>query len=203
MRTQSTSMKMKQRIWKMKLLMARKILSQERTLAKEIYTEQLKNEWPGLAKEVKEICKEIGVEDINENEVTKDELDEAIYYHNYKEMKLEVFSYKKLEEIQNEDFRELPDYMHDKSIENARMAFRIKSGMVNRIKMNYKGSYKHNLKCEKCELEENETQCHAMVCPGWSEERDGLDLAKMSDMVLFFQRILEEKGGKNKKEGLP
>ena len=37
LRTQSTSMKMKQRIWKMKLLMARKILSQERTLAKEIY----------------------------------------------------------------------------------------------------------------------------------------------------------------------
>ena len=52
-------------------------------------------------------------------------------------------------------------------------------------------------------MEENETQCHAMVCTGWSEERDGLDLAKMSDMVLFFQRILEEKGGKNKKEGLP
>ena len=37
LRTQSTSMKRKQRIWKMKLKMAKKILSQEKTLAKEIY----------------------------------------------------------------------------------------------------------------------------------------------------------------------
>ena len=67
LRTQSTSMKRKQRIWKMKLKMAKKILSQEKTLAKEIYTEQLKNKWPGLANEVKEICSEIGIDDINKN----------------------------------------------------------------------------------------------------------------------------------------
>ena len=83
LRIQSTSVKMKQRIWKMKLLMARKILSQERSLAKEIYTEQLKNDWPGLANEVKEICREIGIDNINEKEVTKEELDDAIYFHNY------------------------------------------------------------------------------------------------------------------------
>ena len=41
----------------MKLLMAKKVLSQGRSLAKEIYTEQLKNDWPGLANEVKEICR--------------------------------------------------------------------------------------------------------------------------------------------------
>ena len=97
--------------------------------------------------------------------MTKEELDEAIKYHNYKEMKLEVISYKKLDGIQDYDFRELPDYMHNKSIKNATMAFRIKSGMENRIRMNYKGSYKHNLKCEKCELEENEMQCHATPLP--------------------------------------
>ena len=203
LRTQSTSMKIKQRIWKMKLLLARKILSQEKSLAKEIYTEQMKNDWPGLAQEVKDICQEIGIDNINEVEVTKEELDEAIYYHNYKEMKLEVCSYKKLESIKNEDFRDLPEYMHDRSIENARMAFRIKSGMVNKIKMNFKGSYKPNLTCEKCEMGENETQCHTMICPGWAEEREGLDLAKMSDMVVFFRRLLEEKGGKTTGEGLP
>ena len=64
-------------------MMARKILSQERSLAKEIYTEQLKNDWPGLANEVKEICREIGIDNINEKEVTKEELDDAIYFHNY------------------------------------------------------------------------------------------------------------------------
>ena len=43
----------------MKLLMAKKVLSQGRSLAKEIYTEQLKNDWPGLANEVKEICRQV------------------------------------------------------------------------------------------------------------------------------------------------
>ena len=93
--------------------------------------------------------------------------------------------------------------MNDKSFDNARMRFRIKSGMVNKIKMNYKGSYKNNLSCEKCESGENKTLCHAMVCSGWAEQRDGLDLAKMSDMIVFFRRLLEEKGGKNTKEGMP
>ena len=119
-------------------------------------------------------------------------------------MKIEVSSYKKLETIRNEDFTQLPDYMNDKSLENSRMGFRIKSGMVNKIKMNFKGLYKNNLTCEKCELQENETQCHAMVCSGWAEQREGLDLNRMSDMVIFFRRLLEEKGGKKKtSEGLP
>ena len=158
---------------------------------------------PRLANELKEICREIGIDNINEKEITKEELDDAIYFHNYKEMKLEVSSYKKLETIKDEDFRELPDFMNDKSNKNARMAFRIKSGMVNKIKINFKGSFKPNLKCEKCDIGENKTQCHTMICPGWAEERDGLDLAMMSDMVVFFHRLLEDKGGKNMKEGLP
>jgi hypothetical protein len=106
-------------------------------------------DWSGLSVEVKEICREIGVPNLNEKDVSKEELEEAIYFHNYKEMKLEVSSYKKLEAIKNDDFRELPEFMNDKSI--------------NRIKMNYKGSFKNNLSCKKCESGENETQCHAMV----------------------------------------
>ena len=163
-------------------------------MAKEIYTEQLQHDWRGLAREVKEICEEIGVSNINEEDVSKEELEDGIYYHNYKEMKLDISGYKKLEAIKHDDLTELPDYMNDKSIENARMAFRIRSGMVNRIKTNYKGSCKHNLACEKCDICENETQCHAMVCGGWAHQRDGLDLSKMSDMVVFFRRLLEEKG---------
>ena len=44
-------------------------MTQETSLAKEIYEEQLKNNWPGLAKEAKEICEEIGINNINEKEV--------------------------------------------------------------------------------------------------------------------------------------
>ena len=79
LRAQTKSTKMKQRIWKLKLMMARKILYQEGSLAHEIYEEQLKHDWPGLAKEVKEICEEIGIKNINEEDVSKEEVDDGIF----------------------------------------------------------------------------------------------------------------------------
>jgi hypothetical protein len=33
-----------------------------------------------------------------------------------------------------------------------------------------------------------------MMCDGCKKEREGLDLTLMSDMVIFFTRLLEEKG---------
>ena len=50
----------------------------------------------------------------------------AIFYQNYNEMKIEINSYEKLEDITNDDFRELPEYMNMKSLDKVRMAFRIK-----------------------------------------------------------------------------
>ena len=52
--------------------------------------------------------------------------------------------------------------------------------------------YKSNLKCDTC-TDENETQEHVMVCPRWEEERRGLDLMRIEDMVKFFTNILKEK----------
>ena len=42
-----------------------------------------------------------------------------------------------------------------------------------------------------------------MTCSGWAEQREGLDLDRMSDMVIFFRRLLDEKGGKKTTDGLP
>ena len=115
--------------------------------------------------------KKIGVKNINEEDVSKEDVEEGIYCHNYKEMKNKVSGYKKLEAIKDDDFTELPDYMKDRILENCRMGFIIKSNMVNKIKMNLKGSYKDNLTCEKCEIGENETRCHFIICSGWAEQR--------------------------------
>ena len=32
-----------------------------------------------------------------------------------------------------------------------------------------------------------------MVCEKWEEQRRGLDLCRMSDMVTFFNNVLKEK----------
>ena len=191
---ETLSMKMKQRIWLMKLQLVKKILSQENSLAKMIYQEQLDRNWPGLSTEVREICEAVGLEDINKKEVKNEDMEEAILFHHYKEMKHELQSYKKLEDIKDNDFTMMPEYMEDKSLDKARMAFRIKSKMVQAIKMNHKGSHKGNLSCDKCKSGSEDTQCHAMMCEGWKEQREGLDLTLMSDMVIFFTRLLDEKG---------
>ena len=54
-------------------------------------------------------------------------------------MKIEISGYKKLEAVQNNDCSEVPEYMNDKTLEIYRMSFRIRSGIVNKIKMNFKG----------------------------------------------------------------
>ena len=125
----------------------------------------------------------------SEKEVAKDKLEEAIYYHNYKEMKVEMSELEKLEDIKNDNFTELPEYMKEKSLEKARIAFRIRSKMVQNIKMNFNGSYKHDLCCDKCDEEELETQCHVMACKGWEDMREGLDMTRMEEMVMAMAII--------------
>ena len=111
----------------------------------------------------------------------KDTIDDAIFYHDYKELKCEINKYKKLEDVKDEAFRELPNYMYMKSLENMRMAFRIRSKFLNNFKINFKNSNKNNLTCEQCASGESETQCHALTCPGWEEHRSGLDLSSLED----------------------
>ena len=103
----------------------RSILRKEGSRAKAVYMEQVKKEWPGLAKEVKEICNNIGVNNITEHMVEKETIDEAIFYHNYKEMKIDMQKYEKLEDVKDDDFRELPSYFEGKCLEDVRTAFRI------------------------------------------------------------------------------
>ena len=109
---------------------------------------------------------------------------------------------KKLEEIKHEDFRYLPDYIvKEKSIEKVRLAYRIRSKMVNDIKSNFKNSHKGGLQCDWCESGAEESQGHAKECDGWEEERRGLNMDTMEDIIIFFKRILKRKSDK-RNEGL-
>jgi hypothetical protein len=57
---------MKLRVWRDKIMLVHHIRNlEEGALAKMIYQEQVRNNWPGLAKESEELCEELGVEDVN------------------------------------------------------------------------------------------------------------------------------------------
>ena len=57
---------MKQRIWKIKLMLVQSILKKDTSLAKSVYQEQLRMGGTGLSTEVKKICETIGIKIINE-----------------------------------------------------------------------------------------------------------------------------------------
>ena len=85
------------------------------------------------------------------------------------------------------------DYMEWKGVERARMAFRLRARMVKGVKMNYKSMHRNNLNCEECDMNEQETQEHIMVCPGWAGERGSLDVMTSEDRVEFFVRVMKRK----------
>ena len=78
------------------------------------------------------------------------------------------------------------------------LAFRIRCELVQEIRGNFKDKFRRKggdeaLLCTECPDREMEYQSHCVVCPGWTKLRSGLDLSKMEDLVIFFQKLLAEK----------
>ena len=99
--------------------------------------------------------------------------------------------------IKDEDFSNIQEYFKDRSVENTRMAFKIRSHMVTEIPCNFKNKYKKKgndgLICAYCSENEEMDQSHCMRCPAWSELRKDLDLSSISDVVIFFRKLLTER----------
>ena len=192
-------MGMKHRIWLEKTMLLKRIKGQKTdSLSKQILEEQKSNKWPGLSQEVTNICEEINIPDINDCEISAREIKQAVFDHHYAEIKSKISSSKKMMSHKDENFKEVQDYMRGKSVENIRVAFRIRCEMVQEIRGNYKDKYRRKggeaaVLCPECPAQETETQSHCLVCPRWEDIRRGMDLTKIEDMVVFFQKLLTER----------
>ena len=106
LRAETSMLGMKHRVWKEKIMFIIQLRKlREESLAREILGEQRNNDWPGLAQEVSKICQDIGLEDVNSCEVSKDKVNEMIFYHHYREIKEEMSSWMKLRMKTSEMFR--------------------------------------------------------------------------------------------------
>ena len=132
---------------------------------------------------------------MNKSNIPKAKIKEAIFYSYYESMKEEIGSSTKLEDIKNEDFLNIQPYFLDKSVENARLAFRIRTKLVKTIPGNFKNMYKKNtegLRCSHCD-EKVMTQSHCVSCPGMVELCDGLEMENIEGMVTFCRRLMKER----------
>ena len=199
LRCETKMIGMKWRIWQEKILLILRIKNHEKgTLCRDVYEEAKSKSWPGLGKEVSEICSVLGIPDVNVVVVSKQEVKKAIFEHHYSEMVKVVKEQTKLEDIKNDDFRELQGYFDDKSVEKARMAFKIRSHMVPEIPGNFKNKFRgkgngsDGLTCPYCTQGDIMTQDHCLTCTEWTQLRDGLDVTNIDDLVIFFRKLLVE-----------
>ena len=168
---------MKLRIYQEKLALISHIKSMdEKSLASQMYREQLEKGWPGLAKEAKEICEELEIEDINTSTLTKSEFKRltkgAIKTKNEAILREMAHEKSKCKNIMKEDYGLLPfagNYMNDKKFARS------------------------NWLC-RCGEKEKEAHITSGSCPIYDDiwENRG-DLENNDDLVKFFSAVLERR----------
>ena len=139
-----------------------------------------------------DICEEVMIPNVMEEDVPKRIIKEALIFHNCKEIRMEIEEkkLKKLKSIMNEDFSETKHYMKNKSINESRIQFRMRTNMLE-FRGNMKGSHKTDLSCRGCKKPETqEDQLHVMSCSAYEDLRIGLSFAEDGDLVKYFQRVL-------------
>ena len=190
LRVESGMLGMKQRIWLEKLSLAQFLRqSGTKSLAGRVYREQLEQDWPGLANEVKEICKELEINNLNDCDVPKWKIRDAIDRHHAVEAKEQMG--KKLNEIKDEEIGKPRDYMMTRCISDCRLQFRIRTNMVE-LKANMKGRCKDgDYSCLGCgDKTTIENQSHVTRCPAYADIRKGLNLEKNEDLVKYFRQVM-------------
>ena len=191
---------MRWRIWREKLLLVAALRAlKEDKLAKEVFIQQQELGLPGLIQEVKDICHKIGIDDISTQDITQEEMDDALEIHHLKTTKEEMGVKQKYSQIKNEDFRKTQKFMQELSLEECCIAMRIKCFMIDCVG-NMRNRYRGREECLKCCLKPGvsgpnmrETQGHLELCEGYSHLRQGKDLYDFKHKVRYFQELTKER----------
>ena len=135
---------------------------------------------------------------MNENIISEVDIKRAILDHHDRELVDEIAKSKKMMRHKDDSFKSVQNYMEGKSLDNCRMAFRIRCELVKEIKGNFKDKYRRRegdqgLICDDCDSEEIQTQSHCLECPNWEDLRRGIDVTKIDDLVKYFQQMLTER----------
>jgi hypothetical protein len=154
---------------------------------------------PGLVKEAQEICQKIGMGDLSEEDVTKEEMEDAIEIYNLKMTKEEMGDKQKYREIKNEDIRKPQIFLKEMNLEQCSVAMRLKCFMID-CPGNMRAKYKNREVCLRCKLKPGfqgpamrETQEHLEVCDGYRQFREGRDMCNFVHKVAYFTEIIKER----------
>ena len=160
----------------MKLLLVARIRKlEDGALSKMLLEEQVANGWPGLYMETTTICDILDIPNVYKNNVSNEAIKDAIFSNIQMEIKLELLKSKKMENVKDDDFTKFQPYMMEKSLQQARMSFKVRCQMVETIKGNFKAKYKaegdEKLKCGYCDSGELPKMDEAKDKSGFEQNR--------------------------------
>ena len=187
---------------KLSFCKAKHILSLDgRALAKEIFCSQLKCEFPGLAKEVKNMINNYELPDITNEDVNRKwskarwkKIVKAVLKVECKLDLIERIKEKsKLTEskMKNEEFQ-TKQYLREMKIEDARTKFKLRTKMIE-AKFNFKNDPIHRLNLWRCDSCQSaiDTQNHILWCPSYAELREGKDIKNDADLIEYVKQVMK------------
>ena len=175
------------------------------SLAKQVYTTQIKHGLPGIAIECQDFFAKFEIVDLKSysklqfkrlvkskvRELNKSKLLELARVKQYKKVVLD--------ELKLNDFK-LKPYFRNLSFKDAKLKFKLVSHMTPTIKMNFQSESKFSEKlwvCEACKPVKGfgfrDTQEHVMVCSAYTEFREGRNLQNDKDLVEYFACVLQQR----------
>ena len=164
-------------------------------LSKQIMTEQLKNDWPGLTKIASDISNELNVQGLFDHRINKKQFKQSVKKACIRasddELKCQLNSYKKMSAIRDE-ITKGNGYFYNETLFNARRLFRFRVDLFE-AKLNFKNNPQYRAEkylCDSCESEIDQNT-HVLFCSSYSALREGKDLNNDAHLAQYLQSVLE------------
>ena len=200
----------KNRILHSKLLLLHHVATLgEDTLAREIFEVQQELNLPGLHLECRNFLVKTGVTDIKN--FTSTQWKKFVKTEVLKANMVDILNqmrkpYKKISHSDHvqEEFQ-LQPYLETLSIPDARLKFKLKTGMTPTVRMNFPSDTDFARKlwtCPGCSDDKAEyatvegmrdTQAHILSCPGYEDLREDKDLSSDKDLVGYFRLVMNRR----------
>ena len=175
-------------------------------MAQQIYNEQFKNNWPGLAKETEEICKKLSIESVHKTKMSKNVYRSKVLKacHRVNEERLRELATGKLkcERIFDESYGK-KKYVSNNLIKRVRDIYRTRFGMNP-----FAGNYSKDRRFARTEwlcrckvAREEESHLISGNCDTYREIRSKYqNLNDDMDLVNFFNEVLAKRDEIDEKE---
>ena len=187
-------MNMKCRIWRMKIIKILRLMKKDNDyITKQAIEQEKVLGFNGLYHESKTACEELGMPDLLESNVSKQQIKQLCMEKSRTECKQKMLEGKKVRDRVDDDSEK--SYLEYMTLQDSRIWIRIRARSIKGVKYNNKSSFKDSLNCRFCSEDIHETQEHLQECSGTWYERRNLSLEDSNNWkaVLQFWRRMTAK----------